>query len=367
MEANKPQTVTGSTEYKCPCCGAGIRFGAGEQKMVCEYCDNEFELEAAKEFRDAMSRTESREVVWEEPACGEWEEGEQESLRAFTCPSCGGEIMSDENTAATFCPYCESPAVLNGRVSGTIKPDGVIPFKKTKEEAKAALLKMCKNKFLLPKDFASEQRLEKITGMYVPFWLYDCEGDLDGTYRATRVKRWSDSSYNYTKTDHYLLSRKASASFKGIPLDASSKADNAVMESIEPFGYDAMVDFDTAYLSGYLADKYDVEAKLGEARIKERVDKSMDELLKPTFSSFTSVIPNAKQIKADHGKTSYVLLPVWMLHTKYKDKTYIYAMNGQTGKITGTLPICKSKAIAFFAGITSVISVVLTAAQLLFA
>ena len=344
-------------EYKCPCCGAGLEFGNASQKMICEYCDNEFDLETVKAYNMSAKQSDSVEFNWNE-STSEWSEEDCSQMLNFVCPSCGGEIMTDENTAATFCPYCENPTILTGRVAGGLKPDAVIPFKTSKEDAKAAFLKLCKGKPLLPKLFTEHQRIEKISGVYVPFWLYDCDSSLDGQYKATRVRTWSDSKYDYTKTDHYLLTRSSSAQFSGIPMDASVKMNDALMESIEPFDYSQMVDFDTVYLSGYLADKYDVESKDGQERVRQRVDQSMDNLLQSTFMGYTTVVPTSKQLKVDHGTAKYVLLPVWMLHTRYQDKTYAFAMNGQTGKMTGTFPISKARVAAWFAGIMAGVSLV---------
>lgn len=261
--------------------------------------------------------------------------------------------MTDEVTAATFCPYCGNPTILPGRISGGLKPDGVIPFKLGKEDAKAAFLQLCKGKPLLPKFFAQEQQVEKITGMYVPFWLYDCESDFFASYRATKVRHWSDSRYHYTKTSYFHLNRGAIADFSGIPMDGSRKMDDTVMESIEPYDYSQLVDFETAYLSGFLADKYDVQASDGESRIRERVTVSMDELIAPTLVGYNSVLPTVKKVNIHHSKAKYVLLPVWMLSTRYKGKTYTFAMNGQTGKMTGELPICPKRCWAWFGSIAA--------------
>jgi hypothetical protein len=252
------------------------------------------------------------------------------------------------------------------RLTGALKPDAVLPCRKSKEDAKAAFLNLCKGKPLLPKNFTSQQRLEKITGMYVPFWLYDCDSRFRGQYRATRVHRWSDSNYNYTKTDYYHVTRGATAGFAAIPMDASTKMDNAIMESIEPFDYDQMVDFETAYLSGFLADKYDVEAQMGEERIRQRVHTSMEELLAPSMIGYTTVMPISKHLDIDHSKAKYVLLPVWMLTTKYRDKTYPFAMNGQTGKMTGNLPICPKRTAAWFLGITAAVTALVSLLILMF-
>lgn len=344
-------------EYKCPCCDAGLRFSGAEQKLTCEYCDNSFELDTIRQYNEALNDTQEEGFEWDDHEDVQWTGDEQEQMRTFLCQNCAGELITDGTTAATFCPYCDDPVVIPGRLSGGLRPDAVIPFKTTKEDAQNALLKLCKGKPLLPKDFTSKQRLEKITGMYVPFWLYDCAGSVDGQYKATRVKRWSDSRYHYTRTDHFMLTRAAKAEFKAIPMDGSSKMDDTVMESIEPFNKNDAVDFDTAYLSGFLADKYDVEAKSGETRIRLRVGNTLDDLLAPSFSGYSSVVPTSKQLRVDHNKARYVLLPVWMLNTRYGDKTYTFAMNGQTGKMTGELPIDKKRMWSWFAGVCASVSV----------
>ena len=349
-------------EYKCPCCGAGLPFDEKSQKMICQYCDTEFELDAVKAFNEADAEEES--VQWEETEHQDWSGEEAQTLRTFVCSSCAGELMTDENTVATFCPYCGNPAIVPQRVHGGLKPDGVIPFSRSKEDAKQAFLRLCKGKPLLPKDYANQQQIDKITGMYVPFWLYDCDSDFHGRYRATRVRHWSDSNYNYTKTDYFQLVRGAQAEFIHIPMDASKKMEDAMMESIEPYNYKDLMDFETAYLSGFLADKYDVEAKAGENRIRQRVGVSIEGLIQPTMTGYTSVVPTSKQLQIQHSKAKYVLLPVWMLSSSYKGKTYQFAMNGQTGKITGTLPICAARAWAWFGGICAGVTALITLIQL---
>ena len=350
-------------QYKCPCCGAGLSFSGAEQKLSCEYCDGSFDLETVKQYNDALNDVQEEGFEWDEEQTANLSEEEQTNMQSFICNSCGGEIISDHATAATFCPYCENPVIISGRVVGGLRPDAVIPFKTTKEDAQAAFLKMCKGKHLLPKDYTSAQRLEKISGIYVPFWLYECGGKLNGQYKATRVHTWSDSRYIYTKTDHYMLTRNASASFTNIPMDASSKMDNDTMESIEPFNMSDAVDFNTAYLTGFLADKYDIESKQGEERIRQRVSNTMDDLISGSISGYSSVIPSSKQLQVDHGKAKYVLLPVWILHSKYKDQTYIFAMNGQTGKITGTLPVDQAKKRLWFGAVTAGVTLLVSLIQ----
>lgn len=355
---------TGVLEYKCPCCNAGLAFHKNVQQLNCEYCGNSFEIDAVRAFND--TQTESGEhFYWDTTAIQEWKESERQQIRSFQCPSCGGELLTDSHTAATFCPFCDNPTILPSRLEGGLRPDAVLPFKTDKEQAKAAFLQLCKGKPLLPKGFTQEQRLERITGVYVPFWLYDCSADFDGNYKATRIHRWSDAHYHYTKTEHFLLRRSAKASFVGIPMDGSTKMEDAFMESIEPFDYSQLESFDMAYLSGYLADKYDVPSENGKERIRQRVDQSINDHLQSSFLGFATVIPTSRQLHIDHSKARYVLLPVWILSTRYQDKIYTFAMNGQTGKMTGSFPICPKRTAMWFAGICSAVTAVSAIIQLL--
>ena len=352
-------------EYKCPCCNAGLVFGSQVQQLKCEYCDNTFDIDTVRAYNESQSGEPSDVFSWETGKKQEWTESEQTSLNAFQCPACGGEILTEDTTAATFCPFCDNPSIMPTRLSGNLKPDAVLPFQKSKEDAKAAFLNLCKGKPLLPKNFTSQQRLEKITGMYVPFWLYDCDADFSGSYKATRIHRWSDSRYHYTKTDHFLLNRKGRAGFSGIPMDGSTKMEDAFMESIEPYDYSQMVPFEMAYLTGYFADKYDVPSEKGEDRILQRVEQSLEDKIQSTLLGYVTVLPTGRQIQIHHSKAKYVLLPVWMLNTKYNGKIYTFAMNGQTGKMTGSFPVCRKRTAAWFAGICSGVTLLVHLLQMM--
>lgn len=352
-------------EYKCPCCNAGLVFSEDTQQLKCEYCDNIFDIDTVRAYNESIDSESGETFQTEEESHQQWSEEEQEHMRAFLCPACGGEIVTDENTAATFCPYCDNPTIMPARVSGGLKPDGVIPFKTSKNEAKAAFLELTKGKPLLPKLFTQEHLLEKITGIYVPFWLYSCSSDMNASYKATRIRTWSDSRYHYTITDHFLLRRAAEADFEGIPMDGSSKMEDEFMESIEPYDYSELVEFDTAYLSGFLADKYDVPAEKGHERVKQRVNQTLDDQVHSSLLGYATVIPTLRNIRVTHSKAKYVLLPVWILNIRYQDKLYTFAMNGQTGKITGSFPVCPKRTAAWFGGIFAGVTLLATLVQML--
>lgn len=351
--------------YKCPCCGAQLTFSTEQQSLECEYCGNSFEAEAVKECNEPLRET-GPEFQWEEVKEESLSEEQTLKLLNISCPSCGGRIMSDANTAAAFCPYCDNPAIVTERVSGELKPGGIIPFQKTREDAQNAFKELCKGKKLLPKDFLEKLQIEKLAGIYVPFWLYSCGGQQAEKYRCTRIHTWSDSRYNYTKTDYFLANRAARANFKNIPMDASSKIDNVIMESIEPFDYSQLTDFNCGYLSGFLADKYDVKAAEGEDRIRERVSQTMDAEIQASLAGYMTTTSTEKRLEVGQIQSKYVLLPVWMLHTTYEGQRYIFAMNGQTGKMTGSFPICSKKSKAWFWGVFAAVFSVIGLLPLLF-
>ena len=342
-------------EYKCPCCGGAIAFDPTLQKMQCPYCDTEFEMETLVDYDSVLKEEAPDEMQWEAAASTPWQE---EGIRSYQCKSCGGEIIGDEHTAATACPYCGNPIVLMTQFSGSLKPDLVIPFQLDKKAAIAALKKHYEGKRLLPKVFKDENHLKEIQGIYVPVWLFDTEADADVRYRATRVRFWSDSRYDYTQTTFYALIRNGRVAFERIPVDGSSKIDDALMESIEPFDHRQAVDFQTAYLAGYFADKYDIDAENSINRANQRVRKSTEDAFAATVQGYHSVVPEHTGIRLQGGKVRYALYPVWLLHTKWNEKSYIFAMNGQTGKLAGNLPMDKALYKKWFAGITAAVGAV---------
>lgn len=341
-------------EYKCPCCGGAIAFDSTLQKMKCPYCETEFDMETLKSYDADLQGDVADDMSWEATAGSEWQSGEADGLRSYVCRSCGGEIVADESTAATACPFCGNPIVMMGQFSGMLKPDIVIPFKLDKKAAKAKLTAHLTGKRLLPKIFKDQNHIDEIKGVYVPFWLFDTDAAADVRYRATKVRTYSDSSYNYTETQHFSVIRGGSIGFCGVPVDGSTKMPDDLMESIEPFDLNDAVSFQTAYLAGYLADRYDVDAEASIERANERVKRSTEEAFVSTVRGYTSVKAENSSIHLHGGKAKYALYPVWLLSTTWNGKKFTFAMNGQTGKLVGDLPLDRAAASRWTFGLTAV-------------
>ncbi len=352
------------TNYKCPACTGPLHFDSKSGQMACEYCGSVFsvqEIEALYEGKNEQAENafnaaqaaqsaqaandgdvqDGMDVYWDLSSAGSAWGAEGEGLRAYNCPSCGAELICDETTAATSCPYCANPTIVPGQFSGTLMPDLIVPFKLDKEAAKAALREHFKGKKLLPRAFSSENHLDEVKGVYVPFWLFDADCDADMSFNASRVRSWSDRNYRYTETRYYRLYRSGSVSFANVPVDGSMKMPDELMESLEPFNTARAVPFKKAYLSGYLADRYDVGASDSVGRANERVRQSTIQAFSKTTGGYTGVTSTGSNIRLHNARAKYALLPVWILNTSWNGKNYQFAMNGQTGKFVGDLPTDK--------------------------
>lgn len=321
-------------DHKCPSCKAPLKYYPKLGKWKCEYCENEYTLEDLKKYNNASNEKVNDGV-----------NGDDTIYDSYKCPDCGAEIIADANTTATFCVYCGNTAILKSKLSGKFAPTKIIPFKNVKDDAVAAFKKIKKGRPLLPKGFTSIENIEKIRGIYIPFWLYDIivDGELDAT--GKRITSWTMGEYHYTKTDTYKLVRSGSMKYLLVPVDGSTRFDNDIMNTIEPFDYNELVDYNHAYLSGFLAEKYDIEWENAIKDAVERTRNSTIDEMKSTMIGYSGVIISNDSLIANEEKHNYVLLPVWMVNVKYKDKYYTFAMNGQTGEFIGNMPISIKKTI----------------------
>lgn len=370
-----------STTYQCPNCEGRLVFDAPSGKMVCEFCVTTFdplEIEqryaaeqahadaaatreadkaqaagAADSTNSASADTKSRQNANDDPIQAylnstKWNGNETNELRSVNCSSCGALLIADDTTAVTQCPYCGNTAVVPGQLADMFKPDYVIPFKLDKNAAVSTLKDYYKDKKLLPKSFAGTNHVEEIQGVYVPFWLYS--GNAHGALQteAHNTRRWEDKDNTYVATDHYSVYREGTMDFAQVPVDGSSRMPDAHMDSIEPFDYSEMVPFSVAYLPGFVADRYDVGVDECAKRAERRIEATCSQALLESVEGYESVDSKPADVSLSLGTIAYALLPVWMLHTRWNDQDFLFAMNGQSGRLMGDLPIDKGKAVGSF-------------------
>ena len=354
--------ATGITTYQCPSCTGPLHFVGESGKLECDYCGKSYDVEeieklfSEKEADSAAAQAKSDDEQERERAAAAemgmtWDEQETAGMKAYNCPSCGAQMICDATTAATSCPYCGNPAIVPGQFSGGLRPELLIPFKLDKQAAVEGLKKYYRGKKFLPKAFSDQNHIEEIQGVYVPFWLCDCQVEGSASYEATNSRTWKEGDYEITETDHYQVDRSGRIGFRRIPVDASSKMPDAHMDSIEPYDYNELRNFSTAYLPGFLADKYDVSQQDSMERIETRAKNSAELEMRKTVQGYSTVNVLNQNVRFGRSDIKYALMPVWMLSTKWDGQNFLFAMNGQTGKLIGDLPVDKGKYFAWFAGI----------------
>lgn len=348
--------------FRCPNCGADLKFDPDKQRFCCEYCQGEFTEAQVKQMAQQKIDEENNKMPPEEAAPAGQEKTREEiefeeNTRLYQCPSCGAEIVSDMNTAASFCYYCHNPVILKGRIEGMYRPSKVLPFAFGRDKAVEYFNKWAKSKRYIPNDLISAKQIEKMTGLYVPFWVADAMTRTRMDAIGVNTKSWSSGDYRYTQYKEYQVVRDINVEYDGVPADGSRKIEDSLMEAIEPFDYTKLRNFDMAYLSGFFADKFDVNKEEIYPRIHERI-----------FENNAAAAVSScgyQQLKGKHFRNNvnkirwnYMLLPVWFMTFHYKGKVWEYAINGQTGKISGELPIDENKLNVHTAIVTAIATLI---------
>lgn len=355
--------ATNVNEYKCTACGGPLRYDGNQDRLVCDYCDSTFtreeieaqyaaEIEAAKKHDEAKKEKDKQELEMM---------GMDQNLRKYSCKSCGAELICDPTTSATKCPYCDSPMVMAGQFTGEFAPDYVIPFKYDKKQAVAALKKFYEGKKFLPDSFTEGNHIEEIKGVYVPFWLYDSVAAGKAEFTGRKVKRYLQGNEEITETYIYNIRRAGTLGFEKIPFDSSTKMPDEHMDAIEPFDYSDLKEFSQSYLPGYMAEKYDVPVEEGQKKVEERAKNTISSLIAGTVNGYSLVQKVSESINIGRNKHYYALLPVWLLSTKWNGQNFLFAMNGQTGKLVGELPVDQGKYNAMFVKVAAIAGAVIAA------
>ena len=325
-------------DEKCHACGANLTFDPKSQKWVCEYCGESYSLADLESYKDTKPQSTSSATS-----------DVQQNYNEYNCKNCGAQIVMDENTSVTECVYCGSSAIITDRLEGSFAPKQLIPFKKTKEDALKAFSDYKKGKWFMPKEFLQQKNIQKVSGIYIPFYMYDVDVAARIHVDATKVKSWSDRNYRYTQTDYFDVLREGRMSFNQIPTDASAKFPDDIMDSIEPYDYNDLTDFNSSYIAGFLSEKYDQSLEELSERAEKRARKTaVDTLLKDVTGYNSRTISDSVEKSKRKSSSKYVLLPVWMLNIKFNDKMYTLAMNGQTGKFIGNVPVSWKSVLKFW-------------------
>lgn len=313
--------------FKCRNCGGNTVYSPEKGKMYCPHCEG----------------VDSGERV-----------GEGSLVQ---CVNCGAPLEITQYTSACRCGHCGTYLILDERVEGAFEPQLILPFCIGKEAAVASMEKEFSRRLFAPADFLSAKSLERMEGIYVPFWLYDYGADYDFEGEGTRVRTWQSGDTEYTETSYFEVIRRMDVDFAQIPVDASIAMDDGIMDLMEPYSYGALTNFSPQYMSGFYGEVYNQGAEELDERAQAKARQASEELMQGSLTGYTTVRPLRKNLKLNREKFSYALMPVWQYVYHYRGQSYLYHVNGQTGKVIGATPVSKGKVMAYgtsvFAAVTA--------------
>lgn len=339
---------------ECKHCGGVMRFDPSTCCLTCVHCGNREILNEAPDHEELSFEGFDFEALNE----GSSDEN-TDNLPIYVCQSCGAEVITPPEQAALTCPYCGSNIVLTDKISGRLRPDGIVPFKIPANKLQGIMKEYCKGKKLVSKYFFSDGRMSKVTGVYVPFWVFD--GTVTGqlTYNGSRSSSFREGDYDVTETDYYKVVRDVSADFKDLSVNASRKTDDALMDSLEPFDLSEAVPFDFRFLAGFTADRFDVACEDIKPRAVARMSETLEQLsYNKTSAEYSDLKKTGGSLTGDL-KARYLLLPAYFFEISHAGKNYLYAVNGQTGKVIGTLPKDFQTSLIYFLKRAAIIMAVL--------
>lgn len=340
--------------YKCPGCGAPLTYDPNAEKTACKYCFSSFSLEELEEYNQKLlakaAETEQQEAARSAQV--------PDALKGYTCNSCGAEVVTDETTAATFCYYCHNPVILSDRLGGDFRPQKIIPFTFDRQAAEAQFLKWARTKKFVPKSFYSDSQMEKLTGMYLPFWLADANTHVNiaGTGISQRI--WTEGNTEYTENSHYDFAREGQFDLKNVSKLALNKIEPELINSVANYDEDNMKDFSMLYLSGFFSETYEIDQKTIEPQIEADAAEHIDNLINDSLSNYDRVDYKYKEINTQLSNWQYALFPTWVMTYNYGGRTYVYAVNGQSGQAYGELPLDKTR-LGIYSGIIFIVIAVL--------
>ncbi len=327
---------------KCPGCGGNLIFDVEIGSLICRSCGNLYNPSTME-----MNGSLGIENPEQEYGVNDEIDYQDKGNKEIVCNSCGSQIVTDANTAATICPFCGSPTLVTRRLTRQFRPDALIPFTITKEQAKKAYYDHVTSVRHVPKAFSSKATIDKMTGIYVPFWLVsaDVKMDIGGwTHTVMDGSKYYDPLKQEANRNHSVdipVDGTVEFSLANVPFDGSRKISDRLMEACEPFDLSKLVPYNASYLSGWLAEKYDSQPKDMYERIKNRLDIYCHEVAeKVNFEDTDAFTYNSSYTAIDYKnyRVIYCLLPIWFLNINYNDRRYQYAVNGQTGEVCGVVP-----------------------------
>lgn len=314
--------------YKCHNCGGNVIYDPQRKRMYCAHCEG---------------------IDSEEPVSGGG---------VTQCANCGAPLIVGRFRSAGKCDHCGCYQIFEERVSGQFTPHLILPFMVSRQEAERKLQAEFGGRTFAPSSFLSQATLQKMEGMYVPFFLYDYHVQYDWSGKGTKVRVWTSGDMEYTETSYFHINRSMEADFSRIPVDASIVMDDAKMDLVEPYDYQALEIFQMKYMSGFIAEMYNQGSDQLEPRAHRKAERDTEDLMRQTIAGYSSVTPEFRNMNVRQKAVDYALMPVWVYEYAFGGEIYTFYVNGQTGKIIGKMPISKPKAVGYTASVFGFVMII---------
>lgn len=310
--------------YDCPGCGGNLKFDIPTQRLKCGYCNNDYDPYQITKDKDGEEQRDFEATI-------------------FTCPQCGGEILSTDNTAAGFCSFCGASTILTSRIVKEKKPNYIIPFQKTKEDCKREYQKLMRRFIYAPPGLKDPDKINGFRGIYMPYWVYFFSQKTSLKLKGSTSSRKGD----YVYTRHYDLVGDLDAYYKGINFDGSSSFADNISESIAPYDVKHMKEFTPSILSGFYADTNDLGMELYNDDAKQIADDETLQFVKKNkeFSRYNMTVPGnlTSSFNTKTESVDLAMFPVWFMSYKNNDRVTYATVNGQTGKVYADMPVSIQK------------------------
>ncbi|MBQ8247645.1 MAG: hypothetical protein IJZ42_10975 [Lachnospiraceae bacterium] len=365
---------------KCPKCDGALEYNPAYDKMECPYCGSTFTTQEAMESQRLQDNAVKMVAPSAHPgsagmtlganvgtqtavmngnnqiSSAAGEDGNTMECNIYTCTACGAELAVNGVEASTFCAYCGQPTIVFSRVSQELMPKWILPFRIQKDQAVNGIREKLNKGLFVPGEIKNFE-VEKVRGIYVPYFLFDVYyydwQRLRGTVRRGKS--------NVTK---YFV-REAECNFNRLTCDASVQLNDESSQRLEPFDLRCLKPFEVGYLSGFYADRYDLSEKQLTGVAIGRTKALFDEEIRKTINaSNVSIVENRPKYQIKNAE--YALLPAWFMTFRYKNEPYTMLVNGQTGKVVGAVPFDKAKFTAMFMVLAVIATVIFTAIGMLF-
>ena len=307
--------------YKCSKCGGYMNFDASSGKLRCLSCKQEEVVENYESQFEAYACHDENNVYQDNEA------------RQYLCRQCGSVIITDNRSAVSDCPFCGNQTSLGERLSGEEAPARVIPFKISEKEAARAFKKWCRKLPFSPQDFPKGQEVRKVIGIYFPVMCYDLRAQGEVLVDALHRKKLSTEEDVREEVSHYHLYRRNDLVFRQMSVSNSGNVSDSLLDQLSPYDFQQAEVFSPVHLSRHFAEK-NVKSSAEVFPIAEKKTMQyVEEHILNSIHDYEEAAIDEKKYQIGKSSSKYVLLPVWMVKYDCGNGEYIFAMNGQTGKI----------------------------------